>query len=151
MEKCEWEIPCNKEKQKGSPFCRDHSRAMGIRPEKGPKAKAAKSQTLLGFFNEQLRKMPRGCMQCNDPLYKSQVINPRTPIAHILSKSQFPSVETNPLNIVFLCQMHHDAFDNQREKFMMLSTLADLIRSRVAELMPLLSQQEQAKVPDYLF
>ncbi len=151
MDNCEWEIPCTREKQKGSIFCDNHSRAMGIRPEKGAKATAAKKLTLTEFFNQQLCIMPRGCMECNDPLYKSQVINPRTPVAHLLSKSQFKSVETNPLNIIFLCQRHHDSYDQQREKFMKNSALSSLIRERIALLFPLLTQQERAKIPEYLF
>lgn len=151
MDNCEWEIPCSKEKQPGSLFCSNHSRAMGIRPEKGAKAAAANKQTLTEFYNYQLRIMPRGCMECNDPLYKSQVINPRTPVAHILSKSQFKSVQTNPLNVIFLCQKHHDSYDLQREKFMKSSPLSLLIRERIALLFPILSQQEQAKIPEYLF
>lgn len=151
------------------PFCRPDNTCLRHKQKNVPKVKTMKpikkvsdkkkllepiekadKKRLTVFYNEMLNVMPFTCQECDDPLFKSQVLNPRTPIAHILDKAHFKSVDTNPDNIVFLCQLHHGRLDNQREKYLSTSKLTTIIKQRVQVLIPLLTEDELKRVPDYL-
>jgi hypothetical protein len=97
-----------------------------------------------------LAKAPLSCMESGVPLVNSTYINPRTIIAHILSKSGYPSVATCPLNIIYLCAFEHSKFDLQTERFMKESQISNLIKERVQLLLPHLTEGEINKIPSFL-
>jgi hypothetical protein len=114
-----------------------------------PKDKAEKQKLTL-FYNQMLAQAPLNCMESGMPLLDSTFINPRTIIAHILSKSGYPSVSTCPLNIIYLCAFEHSKFDLQTERFMKEAKIASLIRERVLLLLPHLTEGEINKISPYL-
>jgi hypothetical protein len=117
--------------------------------EAQPKEKAEK-QKLTAFYNEMLAQAPLNCMETGEPLVTSTIINPRTICVHILSKSGYPSVATNPLNIIYLTAYEHSKFDLQTERYMKEAKISGLIKQRVLLLIPFLSTEEQNKIPHYL-
>jgi predicted Zn-ribbon and HTH transcriptional regulator len=160
-------MPCLKECQNGSEFCPQHSKAMGIKPVKPapkmnaiPKVSAKKKllapiekadkERLKKFYNEMLNIMPYDCMNCGNELFSSTVINPRTVVAHILPKAKFKSIDANIDNVLFLCCECHNKYDLQSSRFMKEQPISNLIKQRVRLLIPLLSEAESKKVPNYL-
>jgi len=146
-------------------FCTLHKKAMGIeKPKKEPyvikklslKAKAAEpdkianKKRLSKFYNEQLNIMPHSCQECQEPLYMSQTINPRTPVAHLLCKKIFKSVDTDQDNVIFLCALHHGALDGNLERYMKEAKTAQYIRDKVQLLLPKLTESELGKVSHFL-
>lgn len=146
-------------------FCTLHKKAMGIeKPKKEAKPiptmsakkkeaqpkEIAEKKALTVFYNEQLNVMPHGCMECGDELFKSQIINIRTPIAHLLCKRTFKSVATDPNNVIFLCQLHHGRFDNSLERYMKEAKTAQYIKDKVQLLLPKLTDTELGKVSEFL-
>lgn len=141
------------------PTCPSHAQPNGYCVAHGfyaedKKGKVTKDnerkKSLTAFYEEQLNIMPDKCQECGELLFKSMSINPRTVIAHILPKAHYPSVEVNPDNVLYLCQLHHGRYDNQTQRFMNESKLAPLIRQKVKLLTPLLTDKEKARLPEYL-
>ena len=165
--KCTYPIPCGKECQNGSDYCQMHSKALGIKPVKEPKkvytipkqAKGKESkfksdkerkERLSKFYDEMLNIAPFYCQECGEHLSKSILLNPRSVVCHILEKRNFHSVECDPYNILFLCNLHHGRLDGNLERFMKESKISKLIKERVQLLIPLLTKEELAKVSPYL-
>lgn len=169
MTTCKWPIPCTKEQQKGSKYCVDHSKALGIKPVKVAKmhsikkvndkmkAAAKLDKVLKGkldqFYEDALNVAPFHCEECGEHLSESIVINPRTIVAHLLAKRKtggFPSVSCHPSNKAYLCETCHNGYDNKGKDFITKMRLYPVILARVKELLPHLTANELARVPDYL-
>lgn len=108
---------------------------------------------MKAFYDEQLNLAPILCEECNDRLVNSTFINPRTIISHILPKRKehgFPSVDTHPSNVMFLCGHDHNCFDLKGKDFILKMKLLPVIKERVQVLLPLLTPEEFNRVPDYL-
>lgn len=161
---CRW-YRCSTPTPEKEEFCTLHKKAMGIeKPPKQayeiPKMSAKKKEAqpkevadkkaLTVFYNEQLNVMPHGCMECGDELFKSQIINIRTPIAHLLCKRTFKSVATDPDNVIFLCAHHHNRLDSNLERYMKEAKTAQYIKDKVQLLLPKLTDTELGKVSEFL-
>lgn len=161
---CSW-YNCRTPTPDGKSWCTLHGKQMGIeRPVKEKKAipkvsakkksnqpkEKADKQNLTAFYNEMLAHAPLLCMETGEPLIGSTVINSRTICVHILSKSGFPSVATNPLNIIYLTAYEHSKFDLQTERYLKEAKISGLIKQRVSLLIPFLSTEEVNKIPAYL-
>ena len=167
MPKCTWPVACEKEQQYKSEYCAMHSKAMGIKVEKQPKkaytipkqakgkegkfkADKERKERLTKFYDEMLNVAPFYCQDCGIHLSGSIQINPRSIVCHILEKTNYHSVECNPDNIVYLCNLHHSRLDGNLEKYLLESPIAPLIKERVQLLLLLLTQSELSKVSPYL-
>lgn len=146
---CKWPIACPKHAVEGTNFCGQHNRAMGVKKGKNPDRK----KELTAYYDQALKKMPKRCEECGELLVKSMVINPRTVVAHLLAKNEehgFPSVATNQANKAYLCDADHHGYDKKGKDFIVKMRIYPIIKARVAILLPLLTPEELARVPDYL-
>lgn len=91
--------------------------SISNKPKKLTEAKKSDKDALNEFFDKQAETMPFNCDECNKPLYAYTRFSKRCTTCHIFPKSDFKSIQTNPLNIFYLgadllgiCA-HHDAWD----------------------------------------
>lgn len=111
-------------------------------------------QKLNVFFASQLLDIPKTCENCGERLDRSNPFAIRSQTCHILPKSKFKSIATNPQNKVFMCCFHgcngHGNWDNldaEKRKSMKVYTLA-IERFRTFE--NELTQSEKIKAYIYL-
>lgn len=101
---------------------REIRQGINTKPKKPTDKEKTATQLLNDFFDEMANRMPFNCENCGKPLYANTKWWKRCCTAHILPKSDFPEVETNPDNIIFLgssllgiCTCHN-TFDQSIEK-----------------------------------
>lgn len=106
----------------------------------------AEKKELAGFYAKMLSESPKTCMECGCDLKPSMVINPRSIVCHILPKRIFNSIAKNPLNVVYLCNDHHNTLDNFSPVKM---KTFPLLVERVKKLIPLIKESELKSIPEY--
>lgn len=143
---------CSRHKEKGSKTEKKVYAIPKVSHKKKSKLSEEKERKdrLKVFFDEQIEHRPDICINCDSPLIDSMWPNARTIIAHLLPKRTFHSVETHELNFVYLCAHCHNLLDLQLERSMKEFKIAHLIKERVQLLIPLLTNEELAKVSKYL-
>lgn len=108
------------------------------------------------FFVDAIKKAPKKCQECGEPLAGTIAINPAAVVAHILPKREnggCPSVAAHPLNKVYLCGDCHTDMDNMGGKkgvHLKLMKIYPLMRERVAAMWPEIAEHEKKNVPDTL-
>lgn len=113
--------------------------------------KLERTYAIRSFFLGMDKIMPVNCEECGTRLPKSPVWMRRATMAHILPKRKdygFPSVATNRLNIVFLCPDCHSDYDNRGKEHATKMKVFPLMRQRVQEMLPLLTDGEINRVPE---
>jgi hypothetical protein len=115
--------------------------------------KKTEKQELNEFFAS--LKVPYNCMECNKPLYAFNPFAKRCVSAHILPKSIFKSIATNPDNIIFLgssllgvCE-HHNFYD-QGIKERTGMKIFPLVLERYEKLKEFLTEAEIVQSDKYL-
>lgn len=115
-------------------------------------AKKITKQVNGAFIASQTLVMPERCEECMTRLPKAPEWMRRACIAHILPKRSehgFPSVAIHPLNKLFLCPDCHTNMDNLGKEYILKMKMLPVMRERVAQLLPLLTEKELNRVPDY--
>lgn len=134
-----------------SHYWRHRSKVSAEKPRN--QAKNEENKVLGTYFANEVLQMPRCCEECDAVLPTSVAWMRRATVAHILKKRSdygFPSVAIHPLNKMFLCIDCHTNFDNLGDVFILKMKMLPEIKSRVAQLLPLLTPGELNKVPEYL-
>jgi hypothetical protein len=133
-------------------------RTSEIKRTVNPGAEKINEKAKLNEFYLQLSyDMPFNCQECGKPLYAYNTFAKRSVSAHILPKSLFPSIATNPDNIIFLgagfltiCWCH-DNYDNLGAKERSEMKIYPLVIERYqTKLKHLLTPAEQVKAEKYL-
>jgi hypothetical protein len=108
------------------------------------------------FFASQMLTMPNNCENCNKTLNAKSNFAKRCVTAHILPKSTFKSVATNPKNIMFLgvgilgiCQCH-DTWDMLDAETRLKMKCYDIAIKRFEEFKHLLTPHEYNRALTYL-
>lgn len=126
---------------------------MKLKGPKPSKVEHAEKVEKAKFFAEALKEAPAKCMECDKSLAGSQLINPRTVVAHILPKSDkqgVPSMKTNPLNKVYLCGDCHTDMDTHGCDFISQMKIFPLMLERVKIMWPDIPHNERRRVPQCL-
>lgn len=113
--------------------------------------KKVASMEIRSFFAGMDKIMPARCEECDVRLPMMPVWIRRATMAHILPKRKdygFPSVATNRLNIIFLCPDCHSDYDNRGKEHATKMKVFPLMRQRVQEMLPLLTDEECNRVPE---
>lgn len=116
------------------------------------KAKKVAKKVTGAFIASQTLVMPERCEECGNRLPTSPDWLRRACIAHILPKRPdfgFPSVAIHPLNKMFFCPDCHTNMDNLGEMVIVKMKSLPIMKSRVAQLIPLLTPAETNRVPEY--
>lgn len=103
------------------------------------------------YMASQTLKVPECCEESGQPLPKSGFMR-RACIAHILPKRPdygFPSVAAHPMNKIFLHPDIHANMDNLGSEYILKMKSLPLMRERVKVLIPLLTDEELKRVPEY--
>lgn len=113
------------------------------------------TKTKMGdFFNELKFEIPNKCQCCNSSLESIKSINFTVCLAHILpkSKEEFYIVSTNKKNIVFLCDVCHNGFDNKGKEWFEKQNVnfKNLVKDRVKYLSNFLTEKQEVKIKEYL-
>jgi hypothetical protein len=127
-----------------------------------PKPKSLSKEEKVGkdslneFFKQMALKLPFHCMNCKRPLYAANNFAKRCVTAHIMKKSDFPSIATNEHNILFLgadiigvCSCH-DEFDSYVEKRISMPIYQTAVIRYVNHLAEHLTEKERIKAEKYL-
>lgn len=119
-------------------------------------AKKSLKDELNDFFAHMALKMPHRCMNCDEPLFAFNQFAKRCVSAHILPKSEFTSVATNELNIIFLgaailCKCScHDDWDGKGSDHRKRMAIYKVAIKRFDQFKHLLTQPELIKAYTYL-
>lgn len=108
---------------------------------------------LAVFFASQILQIPGNCEECNKSLGGLKAWKPKIIIAHILPKRKefgFPSVACHPQNRMFYCWDCHTDFDTKGKDHAKQLKSLPLMRERFLAFKDELTEQELARVPDYL-
>lgn len=121
---------------------------------KKPKAVAKRKEgkVMGAYLASQTLTMPAKCEECGKALPKTSWMKIAT-VAHILPKRKehgYPSVALHPINKMYLCIDCHTNFDNLGKDFIVKMQLLPKIKERVQQLLPLLTEKERNRVPEYL-
>lgn len=129
----------------------------GIKPVGDKKAKqlaeqkkSGESDAIYNFFVEMRPGMTGKCLFCGDPTQKNNDETFHFSLAHLLPKSSFPSVATNPDNIIELCFYNvscHAQFDNGKITWEMIYDSADWIpiREKLLKVLPAVAANERSQ------
>lgn len=123
------------------------------RPKAADREKSESKRVMAAFFESLIPKMPGKCMECGKALPRGGGWQTKATMAHILPKRKrfgFPSVACNEKNIVYLCIDHHTNYDNLGADYAKKMKIYPLLRQRVSEMWPLLTDEEKNKVPEHL-
>jgi hypothetical protein len=132
---------------------------QGIIAKISPKQKGVKQpdRELNTFYDEMGKVMPFNCQNCNKPLYAHNKFFRRCTAAHILAKSDYPSIATNSDNIIFLgcgiigvCDCH-SSYDLKGAAYRATMPCYPLVLSRYEKLKDYLTEKERFKAEIYLF
>jgi hypothetical protein len=116
------------------------------------KAKKVQKEVFGTYFASQAHKMPARCEETGQLLPTKPEWLKKSCMAHILPKRDkygFPSVALHPKNMVFLMPDIHQNFDNLGESYIVKMKIYPILKERVAALIPLLTEAEKRKVPEY--
>lgn len=108
------------------------------------------------FFDKMALKIPFNCENCGKPLYANNKFAKRCITAHILPKSEFPSISTNENNIIYLgCDLLgicdcHDRWDKQGSANRVTMKVYDKALANFEFLKPHLTDHELVKAYTYL-
>jgi hypothetical protein len=129
---------------------------ISSKPKRLNEKEKTEKQLLNEFYNEIGLTMSFLCQECNQPLHAFNKFARRSCAAHILSKSDFPSIATNKDNIIFLgagflggCHCH-DAFDIQGAEHRSKMKVYPLCLQRFEKLKQYLNDKEINKARTYL-
>lgn len=118
------------------------------------KEKIVNNDELNKWFKDTATFMTGVCYNCGGKSCKGNDKYEKFSQAHIFAKNYkaFPSIKTNLLNFVELCYFNnscHSNFDNNGYEYAKekMPKLWNLILERAKILIPLMTQQEQARVP----
>lgn len=129
----------------------------GIKPIGDKKAaqikeqkKAGDSDAVYQFFLEQRPTMTGKCLFCNGVTEKKNDDMFHFSLAHLLPKSSFPSVATNPDNLIELCfynESCHTNLDSGKITFEMLADSAEwpIIKDKLLRVLPAVAPQERSQ------
>lgn len=116
----------------------------------------AKKHELNYFFDQQANQVPERCENCNRLLMAYSTWAKRGVTAHILPKSLFLEVATNPNNIMFLgtglfsdCNCHTN-YDNNDAAYRKKMPCYKLALKRYEAFVNELSEPQQIKAEKYL-
>jgi len=116
------------------------------------KAKSVQKQVFGTYFASQMLEMPTHCEESGVKLPTSPAWLKKACVAHILPKRAdygFPSVAIHPLNRIFLHPDIHTNMDNLGAEYIKKMKSLPIMKERVAQLLPLLTEQERNRVPEY--
>ena len=119
-------------------------------PAKSPKD--VQSKVMGTYFASQSLVMPKYCEESGVLLPTFPAWLKKSCMAHILKKREdygFPSVALHPQNMIFLHPDIHTNMDNLGREYILKMKSLHLMRERVAILLPLLTEHEKNRVPDY--
>lgn len=131
--------------------------AKGIKPVSDNKAaqikeqkKAGDSDAVYQFFVEMRPTMIGKCCFCGGPTEKKNDDTFHFSLAHLLPKSSFPSVATNPDNIIELCHFGescHAQLDNGKITWEMLRDSAEwpMLREKLLKVLPAVAANERSQ------
>lgn len=112
---------------------------------------------LNAFYDTMAQCMPFNCECCGKPLYAFTKGAKRCVSAHILPKSEFPTVKTNPNNMMFLgwgvvgvCFCHDD-WDKRGAKERSEMKCYGIALERFGKFADELSERDLQRAYDYLF
>ncbi len=115
-------------------------------------AKDVQAQTMGTYFANQAHKMPKYCEETGQLLPTFPAWLKLSCMAHILKKRKgfgFESVATHPLNMCFVMPDIHTNIDNLGEEYIVKLKIYPILKERVRQLLPLLTEKELNKVPQY--
>jgi hypothetical protein len=114
-------------------------------------------KTVNDFFDKVGLKIPFHCQECRKPLYAFSKKAKRSVSAHILPKSVFESVKTNPDNIIFLgasyigcpcdCHTYYDYSVENRIKMKIYPVVLERFEMKLKHL---LTDRELIQAYEYL-
>jgi len=114
------------------------------------KALAEKKKTLTVWYNEQIKKIPERCENCNSKIIVPAVLPKRTPVAHILPKASFDSIKTNDDNVWYGCVECHTKYDRWPIEKVATMKIVRICKARYQKFKHLLSPIELRRVPIFL-
>lgn len=121
-----------------------------------------KKKTILRkkFFDAMLEAAPEFCMETGQRLIIPAGHNPRSIVCHILPKRKVdlggvPSVQFDPLNVVYLCKEIHDKMDadlgsKSTGEYVRSMKIFPLLKERVGELWNLIPANERVNITSFL-
>lgn len=101
------------------------------------------------FFVNALKNAPAKCENCGCELSSSMIINERTIVAHILPKSIFKSVATEPENRWYGCSNCHHSMDNKGTEYVQAMPIFKVLQDRVKMFYSQIAASELRRVPSY--
>lgn len=115
------------------------------------KAVAGGGELTLGkWFNQQINNMPSYCENCGEHLNKFAPWSARAYIAHIVPKRFFVSVQTHPLNRMFLCIDCHTKFDNSLSREIVMMNCYPVAVQRFKQFMEDIAPSEVKHLQEFL-
>jgi len=127
-----------------------HKQKQYAAKKKSNKPNSADKITLGKWFNTQISMLPASCENCEEPLNKFAPWSARAYIAHIVPKKHFKSVETHPLNRLFLCIDCHTNYDNWLSRDIVKMPVSNLAISRFKTFMENIHSSEIVHLKPFL-
>ena len=104
------------------------------------------------WFLDRRKEMTGTCVHCGGKSCKDNDHYYKFSLAHILSKSLFPSVATHPLNYLELCHFGNSCHANMDNNMLDLIDMNcfDLVIERFAKMYPFIAPEERRRIPKIL-
>jgi len=125
-----------------------------VNAEKGKNRQKTAQKNVVGvFMGSQVLNMPKYCEESGQLLPRNPKWLMLSCCAHILPKREgfggFPSVATHPMNMIYLHPDIHTNMDNLGWEYIQKMKTLEVMKKRVAVLLPFLTEQELNRVPQY--
>jgi len=127
--------------------------AKKIQEEKEEKKQRnGEDSDLVKWYAKIMQEEPGKCWETGEKIDKKDKMGWHGSIAHILSKKDYPSVKTHPLNYMILKMWGgtHGQYDASWEKAAKMKVWPYALKIIVNTLYPLLTPEEKRKLPDVI-
>lgn len=110
----------------------------------------AQKKALDLWFANAISQMPACCEECNERLYIFAPWAAKAFVAHVLPKAIFESVNTHPLNKIYLCLICHTNFDTWGEEKVVKMKIFPEAFDIMMQLLKHLHHDEWKSLPEYV-